>query len=73
MIEDKHIAKTLNEMILSMGMKLDQSLHRVKETRPAHEFVAYREFVSQVLTTMRVDFMNPLYARHPDLKPPELT
>ncbi|CAI8695652.1 hypothetical protein BTK96_001960 [Burkholderia pyrrocinia] len=73
MIEDKHIATTLNEMILSMGAKLDQSLHQVKATCPEHEFVAYREFVSQVLTTMLADFMNPLYARHPDLKPPELT
>nr|WP_244134992.1 hypothetical protein [Burkholderia sp. BCC0322] len=65
MIEDKHIATTLNEMILSMGMKLDQSLHQVKETCPPHEFVACREFVSQVLTTMLVDFMNPLYAPPP--------
>ncbi|HDR9583657.1 TPA: hypothetical protein QDC22_001051 [Burkholderia stabilis] len=73
MIEDKRIATALNDMILSMGATLDQSLQQVRQTCPGHEFVAYREFVSHVLTTMLVDFMNPLYARHPDLKPPELT
>ncbi|HKT67625.1 hypothetical protein [Burkholderia sp. 22313] len=72
MIEDQRIAGTLNDMILSMGTQLDQSLRQVDEACPRHAFIAYREFVSQVLTTMRVDFMNPLYARHPDLKPPDL-
>ncbi|KAG8149710.1 hypothetical protein [Burkholderia catarinensis] len=72
MIEDQRIATTLNTMILSMGAHLDESLRQVKETCPPDEFVAYREFVSQLLTTMLVDFMNPLYARHPDLKPSDL-
>ncbi|RQR41281.1 MULTISPECIES: hypothetical protein [unclassified Burkholderia] len=72
MIDDKRIAAALNDMILSMGAQLDQSLRQVDETCPRHEFVAYREFVSQLLTTMLLDFMNPLYARHPDLKPPDL-
>ncbi|MBR8176666.1 hypothetical protein [Burkholderia ambifaria] len=72
MIDDKRIATALNDMIVSMGGQLDQSLRRVEETCPPHEFIAYREFVSQVLTTMLLDFMNPLYARHPDLKAPDL-
>ncbi|UEP50511.1 hypothetical protein LMA00_26325 [Burkholderia ambifaria] len=72
MIDDKRIAAALNDMILSMGAQLDQSLRQVNETCPPHECVAYREFVSQVLTTMLLDFMNPLYARHPELKPPDL-
>lgn len=72
MIADKRIAAALNDMILSMGAQLDRSLREVDETCPRHEFVAYREFVSQLLATILVDFMNPLYARHPDLKPPDL-
>ncbi|VBB14310.1 hypothetical protein [Burkholderia stabilis] len=73
MITDKQIASALSGMILQMGADLDRSLMTVKASCPDSEFVAYREFVSHVLTTMLVDFMNPLYARHPDLKPPELT
>ncbi|WP_175688286.1 hypothetical protein [Burkholderia anthina] len=72
MISDKQIASVLNDMILQMGAELDRSLLTVKASCPDSEFVAYREFVSQVLATMLIDFMNPLYARHPDLKPPDL-
>ncbi|MEN8516181.1 hypothetical protein [Burkholderia sp. RS02] len=72
MIENTRIASALNEMVLSMGAELDRSLQQVKETCPEHEFATYREFVSSLLTTMLVDFMNPLYARHPDLKPERL-
>ncbi|MBU9680654.1 hypothetical protein KTF37_27765 [Burkholderia multivorans] len=73
MISDKHVATALNDMILQMGADLDRSLLTVQASCPESEFVAYREFVSQVMSTMLTDFMNPLYARHPDLKPPELT
>ncbi|VWB12340.1 hypothetical protein BLA24064_00402 [Burkholderia latens] len=62
----------LNDMILKMGAELDRSLPTVKASCPDSEFLAYREFVSQLLTTMLLDFMNPLYARHPDLRPPDL-
>ncbi|KVM88947.1 hypothetical protein GR157_19460 [Burkholderia sp. 4701] len=73
MIENKHIASVLNDMILQMGADLDRSLQTVKESCAESEFIAYRDFVSSLLDTMLLDFMNPLYARHPDLKPPELT
>ncbi|RQS10282.1 hypothetical protein [Burkholderia sp. Bp8998] len=72
MIDDKRIATAPIDMILSMGAQRDQSLRHVDQTCPQHEFVACREFVSHELTTMLVDFMDPLYARHPDLKPPDL-
>ncbi|AIO73535.1 hypothetical protein [Burkholderia multivorans] len=73
MIADKQVASALNDMILQMGADLDRSLLTVQASCQESEFVAYREFVSQVMSTMLTDFMNPLYARHPDLKPPELT
>ncbi|AOK07854.1 hypothetical protein LGM90_03615 [Burkholderia sp. AU28942] len=72
MIADKQIASVLNDMIFQMGADLDRSLLTVKASCPDSEFVACREFVSQLLTKMLLDFMNPLYARHPDLKPPDL-
>ncbi|MPV56340.1 hypothetical protein CFB46_27535 [Burkholderia sp. HI2761] len=73
MISDKHVARALNDLILQMGADLDRSLLTVKASCPDAEFVIYRTFVSSLLTTMLVDFMNPLHARHPDLKPPELS
>ncbi|MBN3732837.1 hypothetical protein [Burkholderia sp. Tr-20390] len=73
MITDKQVATALNDMVLQMGADLDRSLLAVKASCPDAEFIAYREFVSSLLNTMLLDFMNPLYKRHPDLKPPELT
>lgn len=72
MIKDKQVAIALNNMILQMGADLDRSLLAVKASCSDSEFVAYREFVSSLLNTMLLDFMNPLYKQHPDLKPPEL-
>ncbi|PAJ78371.1 hypothetical protein [Burkholderia ubonensis] len=73
MIENKQTASVLNDMILKMGADLDQSLQMVKASCPESEFLNYREFVSSLLNTMLLDFMNPLYKRHPELKPPALT
>ncbi|EKS9845510.1 hypothetical protein QDD82_006383 [Burkholderia cepacia] len=73
MITDKQVAHALNDMILQMGADLDRSLLTVKASCPDSEFIAYRDFVSSLLNTMLLDFMNPLYMRHPDLKPRELT
>ncbi|RQR56005.1 hypothetical protein DIE19_23725 [Burkholderia sp. Bp9126] len=72
-IENKPIASVLSDMILQMGADLDRSLQTVKESCPESECVAYRDFVSSLLGTMLLDFMNPLSARPPDLKPSELT
>ncbi|MGU7839510.1 hypothetical protein ACV22V_08600 [Burkholderia sp. AW33-5] len=70
MLDALRIAAALNDTILSMGAQPDRSLRQVDEARPRHESVASREFVSPLRTTMLPDIMNPLSARHPDLKPP---
>ncbi|WP_063892210.1 hypothetical protein [Burkholderia sp. RF4-BP95] len=70
MLAALRIAAALNDMILSMGAQPDRSLRQIDEARPRHESGACREFVSPPRTTMLPDIMNPLAARHPDLKPP---
>jgi hypothetical protein len=68
----KDIAETINRLMLEYGAKLDSSVKLVMDTSSAEEFEAYRAAVAQIMGTMLVDIMNPIYREHPDLKPPEL-
>jgi hypothetical protein len=57
---------------LSIGASLDESLSTVQSSESDSDFRKYRESVSKIMTTMLLEIMNPLYAEHPDLKPPQL-
>jgi hypothetical protein len=68
----KTTAKTVSELMLSIGARLDESLREVQACESEAEFKKYRDSVSKVLTTMLMEIMNPLYVEHPDLKPQQL-
>lgn len=68
----KPTAKKVSELMLFIGAQLDQSLAEVKNTENETDFRRYRDSVSKLMTTMLLEVMNPLYAEHPDLKPPQL-
>jgi hypothetical protein len=68
----KNTAKVLSDLMVSMGKELNESLRTVQQKESEGDFKRYREAVSKMMTTMLVEVMNPLYAEHPDLKPPEL-
>jgi hypothetical protein len=65
-------AKAISELMVSMGERLNESVRLVQATEDEAEFKRYRESVSKIMTTMLLEIMNPLYAEHPDLKPPAL-
>jgi hypothetical protein len=68
----KDIAEKISALMLEYGEKLDNSVKIVMDTSSTEEFEAYRNAVGQIMGTMLVDIMNPLYREYPDLKPPEL-
>jgi hypothetical protein len=68
----KDVAETINKLMLEYGAKLDGSVKLVMDTSSADEFEAYRTAVAQIMGTMLLDIMNPIYREHPELKPPEL-
>lgn len=68
----KDIAEKISALMLEYGEKLDNSVKLVMDTSSTEEFEAYRNAVGQIMGTMLVDIMNPLYREYPDLKPPEL-
>lgn len=68
----KDVAETISKLMLEYGAKLDGSVKLVMDTSDAKEFEVYRAAIGQIMGTMLVDVMNPIYREYPELKPPEL-
>lgn len=72
MFQNKATAEEIARLMTRVGAELDRSIQLVKTTESDTAFREYRNSVSKLLTAMLVEIMNPLYERHPELKPPEL-
>ena len=69
MINDESVAKQISDLMLEYGARLDASVALVRGRCTEDEFRAYRSAVGEVMGAMLLEIMNPLYARHPALKP----
>jgi hypothetical protein len=69
-IADRDIAKQITDMMLDTAHRLDKSLAEVRDKCPQEEFHDYRKAVGRVLAEMLLEVLNPLFAKHPELKPP---
>jgi hypothetical protein len=68
----KDIAVTINDLMIEYGAKLDESVRLVMQSCSEEEFQSYRAAIAQIMGTMLIDVMQPIYREHPELKPPEL-
>ena len=68
----RDVAEAINKLMLEYGAQLDASVRLVMDSCSPSEFEAYRGAVGQIMGTMLLDVMNPIYREHPDLKPPQL-
>lgn len=69
MIGNDGVAKAVSDLMLEYSEKLNDSIILVMENCPEDEFKRYRLAAAKVLGEMLLEVMNPLYARHPELKP----
>ncbi len=69
MVENEGIAKQTSDLMLEFGGRLDASVALVKESCNEEELNGYRRAVGAIMAEMLLQVMNPLYRRHPDLKP----
>lgn len=69
MIEDEQVAKQISDLMLEYGARLDASVLLVKNTCSEGELKTYRRAVGEIMGNMLTEVMNPLYQRHPTLKP----
>jgi hypothetical protein len=71
-ISDPDTARKVAKLALEIGRRLDRSLAHVQATCSPEECTSYRRAVGKVKREMLLEVLSPLYALHPDLKPPEL-
>ncbi len=69
MINDKDIAKEVNNLMLEYQSKLSESVAIVRDNCNEKEVYDYRKAVGNILGNMITQVMNPIYKEHPDLKP----
>jgi hypothetical protein len=69
MISDANIARQVSQLMLNMFSQVDESLAMVRERCPADEVQAYQTATGRVVGAILMDVLEPLYLRHPELKP----
>lgn len=69
MITDAAVARSISELMLDIFYRIDESIANVKRLCPAEEATAYGKAVGNVAGPIVLDVLEPLYHRHPELKP----
>jgi hypothetical protein len=69
---ERKTAETVIELMLRHGQELDESVRSLQGVVDAREFERYRKAVGRIMGEMLLEVMNPVFAEHPDLKPPQL-
>jgi len=72
MIRDAAVAQQISEMMIEISGRLDRSITTVKDRCSSEEFETYRRAVGRIMGEMLLQVLNPLYAEHPSLKPPQM-
>lgn len=70
MISNTDIAKRISDLMLDLFRRVDESVAMVKESSPPDEATAYQKAVGTVAGSIVMDVLEPLYEKHPALKPP---
>ena len=71
-IENRETAEHLSELLLSVNGQLIGSLAMVEKTASPNEFIEYRRRVGTLVNGVFESLLEPIYAKHPELKPPDL-
>jgi len=65
-------AEKLSRLFLKIGADLNQSAAFVRDYDSEEEFLQYRQVIAQVLGTLYLDAMEPLWKRFPELRPDDM-
>jgi hypothetical protein len=69
MIDNFDCAKEVNELLLRISGLMDASVADVDKRCSPQDAAAYRRAVGKVLVEILLELLNPLYLRHPSLRP----
>ena len=65
-------AEALSILFLQIASRLDQSAAFVRDKETKENWDKYRHAVGHVMAAVSLDLAEPLWARHPDLRPQQL-
>jgi hypothetical protein len=71
-VQNEEIAKHVSNLMIEFGRRLDASVTLVRDHGTPEELNLYRRAVGKIMGDMLLEIMNPLYAKHPNLKPEQL-
>jgi hypothetical protein len=69
---DKATAEQVDRLARHAQGQLNDAIRAVQATSSQEEFEKFRLVVGRIMGAIVVDVLQPLYAEHPDLMPPEL-
>lgn len=69
MIDDKETALQVSEMLLKFGKEIDDAILHIKNSATDAEFRVFRQNMGCIMGEILLHGLNPLYQRHPELKP----
>jgi len=70
LIENSNVAKQISELMQDCSSRLDKSIALVRDECDAEDLKTYRRAVGKVMGEILLEVLNPLYAKHPLLRPP---
>jgi len=71
-LDNVETAKYVSELLLDINGRLNESIERVQDTCSAEDFLEYRRRVGTLIYSVFEQILDPIYIKHPGLKPPEL-
>lgn len=69
MIDNPEVAKQISELMMDIFTRLVDSCRMVEEHCSSDEYAAYKKATSRLAASIVFDVMEPLYEKHPGLKP----
>ena len=69
MIENPTVAKQVSDLMMDMFTRLSESCETVRQQCSEPEYRAYLKSTSGIAGSIVLDVMEPLYNKHPHLKP----
>jgi hypothetical protein len=68
----REAAKVVLDVVLKHAAEQDATLVDIERLCSQDEFAQYKKMIGKSMGAMLIDVINPIVAKYPDLKPPQL-
>jgi hypothetical protein len=68
----REAARKVADLVMRHGAEQDQVLIDIRPLCSLDEFEMYKQMIGKSMGAMLLDVLNPIFEKHPDLKPPQL-